>query len=85
MSSRMADSMPRAVDDCTQRRTKISAASASPNSRARAPSRNRPSESCSAIGPSTTSRMTSGTEMLAPVAVNAAISSQPSRPAYGRT
>ena len=85
MSLRMVDSMPSAVDDCTQRRMKISTASASPRTSASAPSRNRPPGSRFAIGPSTTCRMTRGTAMLAPVAASATISSQPSCPAYGWT
>ncbi|GAB3969523.1 hypothetical protein GCM10027615_23760 [Plantactinospora veratri] len=74
----MVASIPTAEEDWAHRRMKINAASASPSSSASPPSRSSPPGSRCAIGPSTARCTTSGTQMLAPVAANAANSSQTS-------
>ena len=80
----MSVSTPSVAFDTTQRRKNISNASTIPTAMAAAPSAYRPRRSASAIGPSITALVTSGTTIVAAIPRPAKTAIEAKRSAYGR-
>ena len=83
-STRTSVSTPSVALDTTQRRKNISSASTIPRAMAAAPSAYRPRRSDSAMGPSTTARVMSGTTIVAAIPRPAKTAIATKRNAYGR-
>ena len=83
-STRTSVSTPSVALDTTQRRKNISTASTMPIATAAAPRTYSPRRSDSAIGPSTTARVTSGTTIAAAMPRPARTAMVTKRSAYGR-